>query len=99
MKAYITKEQAVSILPDGDSIHTFYNPGFGLAGADWGRADLLDKLEKSDILELTGPTARGMGHGLCAYDKTEKGRGNILFIETDEGKLAELEKSLEETKE
>lgn len=99
MKAYVTKEQATSILPDGDSIHTFYNPGFGLVGADWSRADLLEKLEKSDILELTGPAARGMGHGLCAYDKTAKTWDEILFIETNEGKLAELEKSLEEARE
>lgn len=99
MKVYVTKEQAASILPDGDSIHTFYNLGFGLVGADWSRADLLEKLEKSDILELTGPAARGMGHGLCAYDKTTKSLGDILFIETDEEKLAELEKSLEEAKE
>ena len=95
MKCYLTKEQAVSILPDGDSIHTFYNPGFGLVGADWSRESLLDKLEKSDILELTGPTDREMGHGLCAYDKTAKTHGDILFIETDEEKLSALEKELE----
>lgn len=25
MKTYITKEQAISVLPDGDSVHTFYD--------------------------------------------------------------------------
>lgn len=99
MKCYLTKEQAASILPDGDSIHTFYNPGFGLVGADWSRESLLDKLEKSDILELTGPMAREMGHGMCAYDKTAKTQADILFIETDEEKLAALEKELGEVAE
>lgn len=36
-KIYITAEQAISVLPDGDSVHTFYNPGFGLVGADWSK--------------------------------------------------------------
>lgn len=66
MKICITKEQAISVLPDGETIHTFLNPGFGLVGADWERDDILDKIEKSDVVELTGPGARGMGHGMEA---------------------------------
>ena len=95
MKIYLTAEQAISVLPDSDSVHTFYNPGFGLIGADWSKDDITDKLKKSDIIELTGPEARGMGHGMCAYDKTAIYQGNILFIETDEAKVSELEKELE----
>lgn len=95
MKIYITKEQAVSILPDGESVHTFMNAGFVLVGADWSREDILDKLGKSDILELAGAGARGLGHGICAYDKTAKTQGDLLFIETNEEKLAALEKELE----
>ena len=95
MKAYITAEQAISILPDSDSVHTFYNSGFGLIGADWSKVDITDKLKKSDIIELTGPAARGMGHGMCAYDKTVAYQGDILFIETDEEKVSALEKELE----
>lgn len=95
MKIYLTAEQAISILPDSDSVHTFYNPGFGLIGADWSKADITDKLQNSDIIELTGPGARGMGHGICAYNKTAKYQNEILFVETDETKLSELEKELE----
>jgi hypothetical protein len=94
LKVYLTKEQAVSVLPDGETIHTFLNPGFGLVGADWERDDILDKIEKSDIVELTGPGARGMGHGICAYNKGTKWQSEILFIETDEKKLSALEKEL-----
>lgn len=94
MKIFLTKEQAISILPDGDSIHTFYNPGFGLVGADWSREELLDELGKRAVRELTGPSARGMGHGLCTYDKTAKKQSEILFIETDEAKLEALEKKI-----
>ena len=95
MKIYLTAEQAISILPDSDSVHTFYNPGFGLIGADWSKAEITDTLQNSDIIELTGPGARGMGHGICAYNKSAKYQDEILFIETDETKLSELEKELE----
>lgn len=95
MKTYITPEQAISVLPDGDSVHTFYNPGFGLVGADWSKEDITDKLRSSDIIELTGPSARGMRHGICTYSKDTKYQGDILFIETDEARISELERELE----
>lgn len=94
MKTYLTKEQAISVLPNGGTIHTFYNPGFGLVGADWELDDILDKIEKSDIVELAGQVARGMGHGICAYNKDTKWQSDILFIETDETKLSSIEKEL-----
>lgn len=95
MKIYLTAEQAISILPDSDSVHTFCNPGFGLIGADWSKAEITDTLQNSDIIELTGPGARDMGHGICAYNKSAKYQDEILFFETDETKLSELEKELE----
>lgn len=98
MKTYITAEQAISVLPDGDTVHTFYNPGFGLVGADWSKEDITDKLRRSDIIELTGPAARGMGHGICAYNKDTKCQSDILFVETDEERLAVLEQKMEALK-
>lgn len=98
MRTYITTEQAISVLPDGDTVHTFYNPGFGLVGADWSKEDITDKLRRSDIIELTGPAARGMGHGMCVYSKDTKWQSDILFIETDEERVAALEKELEAMK-
>ena len=87
--------QAIGILPSGDQIHTFYNPGFGLVGADWGRDEIIDKLTKSDNIVLTGPQARGMGHGLAAYNNGAY-QSNVLFIETDEEKVKALEAEMEE---
>ena len=95
MGIYITPDQAISILPGGDFIHTFYNPGFGLVGADWSRADIIDKLRSSDIIELTGEVAQRMGHGMCVYGKDTKYQSDILFIETDEARVSALEKELE----
>lgn len=91
MKKYITKEQAMYILPDGDSVHTFINSGIGLCGAAWDRESILEKIQKSDILELTGGIAKGMGHGLCSYNKDTVKLGDVLFIETDMKRLQEVE--------
>lgn len=89
IKRYLTFEEAVSLLPEGETIHTFIS-GPVLIGADWSREDILDKLYKSTI-ELTGPNARGMGHGIAAYKFGSKYYEELLLIETDAEKLAEFE--------
>lgn len=60
----------------------------------WERTEIVKKIKHSDVLELAGPTARGMGHGLCIYNNNAIDTFDILFIETDEEKLKELEKSI-----
>ena len=98
MKYFLTYEQAEELLPEGETVHTFYNNGPILAGADWGRDEIIDKLKKSDHIELTGESARGMGHGMCAYNEGAT-LSDVLFIETDEKKVAALEKEVEAEKE
>ena len=90
-KKYITYEEAVSLLPDGEYVHTFYNNAFGLVGADWSKEEILDKLRKSEIIELTGNLARSMNHGMCAYNKDTKRHSDILFIETDADRLQKMD--------
>ena len=86
-RRYITSEQAESLLPKGNNIHTFYNMPFGLIGADWSREDIIDKLNTADKIEITGETARNMNHGLAVYNDDVKVQSEILFIETDKEKL------------
>lgn len=93
MKTYITAEQAKAVLPAEETIHTFYQFSLSLVGADWSRKEIYDKLETSDVIELTGSMARSMNHGICAYNKSSM-IGDVLFIETDEEKLAHLEKEM-----
>ena len=90
-KRYISYEEAVSLLPDGEYVHTFYNVSFGVIGADWSKDEILDKLRKSDVIELTGSQARSMGHGMCAYNNDTKWHSDILFIETDAEKLEKMD--------
>lgn len=98
MKIYLTAEQAIFVLPDSDSVHTFVQSGLALVGADWSRPDIADKLKASYVIELTGHRARGMGHGICAYSKDAKYQSDVMFIETDEARLSTFEKELEALK-
>lgn len=85
-RRYITPDEAISLLPDGDEIHTFIDNGW-LIGADWSREEIIDKISSSDVREITGPGARGMGHGLVVYNKSAKYQSDLLFIETDKSRL------------
>lgn len=95
MKTYITPEEAISVLPESDSIHTFRNNGFTLIGADWSRDDIVNEFNSGNVIELTGPAARGTNHGICTYPQDAKYQSDILFIETVESKVLALEKELE----
>lgn len=93
-KRFLSYEQAVSLLPEGEYIHTFTSGGM-LIGADWSRAEILEKLKKSDAIELTGEMARSMGHGMCAYNLKDGRVSNLLFIETEAAKLAKIDEECE----
>ena len=85
-KKYLTTEEAISLLPNGETIHTFYSTGMCLVGGDWDRADILQKLVEVDKSELAGYSARSMGHGLAVYKAGAK-LIDVLFIETDKDKI------------
>lgn len=71
-------EQAVALLPDGDSIHTFLDGGFAVIGADWDRDKILALLRDTGRREVTGSVAQSMGHGLAAF----RADGVPVFIAT-----------------
>ena len=87
MRRFITADEAIALLPEGDEIHTFYQMGGALVGADWDRADILQKLVECDKIEIAGDQARAMGHGLAVYRSDSKWQSEVLFVETDEKKL------------
>lgn len=86
-RRFINADEAISLLPDGDEIHTTIQGGMMFIGADWSREDIIDKIQKSERIEIAGPNARAMGHGLALYDKNAKYQSDILFVETDKAKL------------
>jgi hypothetical protein len=60
----LTPEQAISMLADDDSIHTFRSAGPMLLGCDWDRDKLLQAIRENKC-ELGGEGCRGMNHGLA----------------------------------
>lgn len=50
----LTKEQARRMLPDEETIHTFYSVGPALIGADWSRADIFAAID-DHLCEIGGP--------------------------------------------
>ena len=95
-KRLLTAEEAVSLLPDTEEIHTQIQRGMMFIGAYWSRDDIIDKIHKSEIREITGPFARGMGHGLALYNKNAKYQSDILFVETDKERLDTFDPQKEE---
>ena len=92
-RRFLTAEEAEAMLPEGECVHTFYNLPDMLVGADWRREDVVAKLHEPGVLiELTGEKARSTGHGICVHpDADQYFQSDILFIETDEGKIKEWE--------
>lgn len=76
-KELVTLEEAVRRLPDGDMVHTFRQAGQALLGADHERDRLIDAMKNAPQIEVTGPQAQAMGHGLAILDDH-----GWLFIET-----------------
>jgi hypothetical protein len=76
-RVVVLPNAAIAMIPDQEMIHTFRNPGIGmLVGADWDRQELI-KLIKNSKVELSGPEAASMKHGLVLKDEY-----GYLFIET-----------------
>ncbi len=65
-KLFVTAEQALSMLPDGDVIHTFRSTNYTLVGADWSREEIVAAIQKYEC-ELGGDMCRSMKHGLAVH--------------------------------
>jgi len=78
-RIFLTFDQAVEMLPDGDSIHTFMCGGPVLLGADWDRKRVVEVLRNGKP-ELSGEMATNMRHGIAATRED----GETIFIATKE---------------
>ena len=93
-KVLISADQAIGTLPDKEEIHTFRNPRVGvLFGCDWLKEYCIEKLHAASHIELTGPSARKMNHGIAIPDED-----GMVFIETVEAELKKLEEVYESSK-
>ena len=75
MTPRMTYDEAVALLPGGDSIHTLFDGGFALISEDWDRPRVLALLAATRRREATP----GPDHGLAAYMPVT---GHHILIET-----------------
>lgn len=76
-KELLTLGEAIKRLPEGDMVHTFRQLGPVLIGANYKRNELIDAMWNAVEIEVAGPAAQAMKHGLVICD--EEG---ALFIAT-----------------
>jgi len=74
----MSHREMLAMIRPGKYVHTYCGTAIPI-GADWPRKKLLKHIEKHGV-QLSGPQATAMGHGLCLHD----GR-TWLFIATKEG--------------
>lgn len=86
-KLILTKDEALSLLSDDESIHTFRNISNILIASDWDREELVDAINHCKC-EIGGPMCRALDHGLVIWTGDDP-----LFVETKEGTLEELERN------
>lgn len=98
-RRYITADEAITLLPEKEYIHTFIHTPPALVGADWERQDVIDKLKTADKIEIAGEQSRMMGHGLAVYNDDAKYLSDVLFIETDTEKLDAFDNPSEDLEE
>ncbi len=93
-KIHLTKQEAISALPEGDRVHTFRNSPVGLLGADMSREDLIELLGRYEhTIEIGGQQCMEIGHGLVVIDKIGDPPAHaVLFIQASSERLTELEK-------
>ncbi len=87
-RVYLTPDEALPLLDK--SYHTFVEVGPILMGCDGSLEEIQDLFSEAVFIEISGPGAREMGHGIVARKKNN----NDVFIMTNEKKLKAFEKSI-----
>jgi len=89
-KKFITPEEAIALLNEGEFIHTYRNPAGMLIGCDIKRQDLIDRINANpEKLQIGGDACRQINHALVLEEN------GYLFIETNAEKLNEFDPLLD----
>lgn len=69
-KKIVSFEEAVKLLPTTERVHTFRQAGMAILGADHDRERLLSAMKAAPEIQVTGPAAQAVKHGLAIHDKS-----------------------------
>jgi hypothetical protein len=89
----LTADQAESLLPPGEQVHSFVNPPWGFVGCHNSRKHALRRIREAKLLEIGGERAKRMKHALVV-DARE---GGYTFFATDMEKVEAMEQRLAKT--
>jgi hypothetical protein len=79
----LTPEQAESLLPPGERVHSFVNPPWGFVGCDSSRKAVVRLIREAKLLEIGGERAKRMKHALVVHAR----EGGCKFFATDMEKV------------
>lgn len=86
-RVLLTADEAISLLPDGPTVHNFKGGGMVLMGADWDRESAIDAIRSAYAVELGGGASYSMGHPLAVWASERR----VSFFEANMEKVAALE--------
>ena len=86
----LTPEQAESLLPPGERVHSFVNPPWGFVGCDSSRQAVIRLIREAKLLEIGGERAKQMKHALVVHAR----EGGCKFFATDMEKVEAMERRL-----
>jgi hypothetical protein len=89
-KVILTPDQAESLLPPGEQVHSFVNPPWGFVGCQNSRKTALRRIRDAKLIELGGERAKRMKHALVVYAR----EGGYTIFATDMEKVEALERRL-----
>jgi hypothetical protein len=89
-KVILTADQAESLLPPGEQVHSFVNPPWGFVGCHNSRKNALRRIREAKLIEIGGERAKRMKHALIVYAR----EGGYTFFATDMEKVEALERRL-----
>ena len=86
----LTPDQAESLLPPGERVHSFVNPPWGFVGCDSSREAVVRLIHEAKLLEIGGERAKRMKHALVVHAR----EGGCKLFATDMERVEAMERRL-----
>ena len=86
----LTPDQAESLLPPGERVHSFVNPPWGFVGCDSSREAVVRLIREARLLEIGGERAKRVKRALVVH----AGEGGCKLFATDTERVEAMERQL-----
>ena len=86
----LTPDQAESLLPHGERVHSFVNPPWGFVACDSSRKAVVRLIREARLLEIGGERAKRMRHALVVHAR----EGGCKLFATDMERVEAMERRL-----